>query len=124
MFLMVLARRCGVTVHLTLALFLAFPGFAAAEQGFASYYGKRFQGKPMSNGHLFDMNVVTIAHRTLPLGTRVVVRNLNNGLSVTGVVTDRGPYVHGRICDLSQAAAVKLDMIEKGVVKVELIAKN
>jgi len=89
----------------------------------ASYYGAEFDGRPTSSGEIFDMNGMTCAHRTLPLGTRVRVTNLENGKSVELKVNDRGPFVDGRIIDLSQGAAEKLDIIQSGIamVKIEVI---
>ncbi len=86
----------------------------------ASYYGAEFDGRPTSSGEIFDMNGMTCAHRTLPLGTRVRVTNLENGKSVELKVNDRGPFVDGRIIDLSQGAAEKLDMIQSGIVMVKI----
>lgn len=89
----------------------------------ASYYGAEFHGRPTSSGEIFDMNGMTCAHRTLPLGTRVRVTNLENGKSIELKVNDRGPFVDGRIIDLSQGAAEKIDMIQSGIaiVKIEVI---
>ena len=88
--------------------------------GMASYYGAEFHGRPTSSGEIFDMNGMTCAHRTLPLGTKVRVTNLENGKSIELKVNDRGPFVDGRIIDLSQGAAKKLDMIQSGIVMVRI----
>jgi rare lipoprotein A len=92
------------------------------QQGVASWYGADFHGKQTSSGEVYDMYQLTCAHNTLPLGTMVMVTNLENGRSVELKVNDRGPFVKGRIIDLSYAAARMLDMTEKGtaMVKVEV----
>ncbi len=89
-------------------------------RGFASYYGNEFNGRKTASGELFDNNKMTAAHRTLPFGTLVRVTNLKNNLSVIVVINDRGPFVEGRIIDLSYAAARQIDMINDGVVQVEI----
>jgi rare lipoprotein A len=90
------------------------------DRGLASWYGEQFHGKQAANGELFDMTALTAAHRTLPLGSIVRVVNLQNGKHVRVRINDRGPYVNGRILDLSYAAAVQLDMIEGGVSAIQL----
>ena len=90
------------------------------QRGIASYYGDAFQGKPTSSGEVFDKRAMTAAHRTLALGTRVRVTNLENGKSVVVKVNDRGPYVRGRIIDLSEGAAEKLGMLDAGLARVRL----
>jgi rare lipoprotein A len=91
----------------------------AAQRGLATFYGAEQQGGPTASGERFDRNQLTAAHRTLPLGTRVRVTNTRNGRSVEVRINDRGPYGgHGRIIDLSEAAARRLDMIAAGVVPV------
>lgn len=94
---------------------------AYREIGKASYYGAEAHGKPTASGEKFDMHALTAAHRTLPFGTRVRVTNLANGKSVVVKVNDRGPYVPGRIIDLSYAAAKKIDMLNAGVAEVEIV---
>jgi len=93
------------------------------DRGVASWYGEQFHGKQAANGELFDMEALTAAHRTLPLGSMVRVVNLMNGKHVHVRINDRGPYVNGRILDLSHAAAVYLGMVEGGlsVVQVEVV---
>jgi rare lipoprotein A len=89
------------------------------QRGLATFYGAEQQGGPTASGERFDRNKLTAAHRTLPLGTRVRVTNTRNGRSVEVRINDRGPYGgHGRIIDLSEAAARRLDMIGAGVVPV------
>ncbi len=90
------------------------------DRGIASWYGERFHGKQAANGELFDMQALTAAHRTLPLGSMVRVVNLTNGKHVRVRINDRGPYVNGRILDLSQAAAVKLGMVQNGLSIIQL----
>lgn len=93
------------------------------QYGIASWYGGEFHGRPTSSGEIYDMYQLTCAHNTLPLGTTVMVTNLENGKSVELKVNDRGPFVKERIIDLSYAAAQILGMYEKGtaLVKVEVI---
>lgn len=88
--------------------------------GLASYYGKRFQGRKTASGERYDLHGLTAAHRSLAFGTRVHVTHLNNGRSVTVRINDRGPFVKGRIIDLSYAAAKRLGMLAQGVVKVRI----
>ena len=95
-------------------------GKAYTEEGLASWYGKKFQGKKTASGEKFDMHKLTAAHRTLPFGTRVKVTRIDNGKSVVVKINDRGPFVKGRIIDLSKAAAKKLDMINAGVARVRI----
>ena len=89
-------------------------------RGLASWYGKDFHGKPTANGETYDMYGVTAAHRELPLGTVVDVTHLGNGRKVRVRINDRGPFVRGRILDLSYGAAQKLGMVGEGVAKVEI----
>ena len=93
------------------------------QYGVASWYGADFHGKPTSSGEVYDMYQFTCAHNTLPLGTIVMVTNLDNGKSLELKVNDRGPFVKERIIDVSYAAAQVLGMWEKGTasVKVEVI---
>ncbi|HTZ39798.1 MAG TPA: septal ring lytic transglycosylase RlpA family protein [Syntrophales bacterium] len=84
----------------------------------ASWYGKEYHGKPMANGKAYDMYANTIAHRTLPLGTKVELTNPDTGQVIRAVVTDRGPFVNGRDVDLSYGIAKKLNMVDKGVSKL------
>ena len=88
--------------------------------GVASYYGKEHHGKKTANGEIFDMYKLTAAHRSLPFGSQVKVTNLSNQRSVIVRINDRGPYVSGRIIDLSQAAAERLEMVKSGITKVKL----
>lgn len=88
--------------------------------GKASWYGRDFHGGTTASGVNYDMYTFTAAHRTLPMGTVVKVTDQHNGKSVMVCVTDRGPYVRGRIIDLSYAAAQQLDLSKRGVGKVDL----
>jgi rare lipoprotein A len=93
--------------------------------GVASWYGKYFHGKETASGEPFNMYDYTAAHRSLPLGTKVRVINLENGKDVTVDINDRGPYVDGRTIDLSYAAAKSIGMTHSGIseVKIEIISK-
>lgn len=88
--------------------------------GQASFYGQKFHGRKTANGEIYDMHRMTAAHRTLPFGTLLLVTNLKNGKSVIVRINDRGPFIMGRMIDLSFAAAQKLDFINEGVVKVKV----
>jgi rare lipoprotein A len=90
------------------------------QTGQASWYGRAFAGKPTASGEIFNHELLTAAHRSLPLGTKVRVTNVANGKSVEVKVNDRGPYADGRIIDLSRAAARALGMIEDGLAEVRL----
>jgi rare lipoprotein A len=95
------------------------PGPTHVQRGMATFYGSALQGHPTASGERFDMHLMTAAHRTLPLGTRVRVTNLRNGRSVDVRINDRGPYGdRNRIIDVSEAAAQRLGMIDAGVVPV------
>ena len=91
-------------------------------KGVASFYGLNdgFHGNLTANGEVFDMNAMTAAHKTLPLGSLVRVTNLENDKTVTVRINDRGPYVAGRILDCSYGAAKKLDFINEGTTKVKI----
>jgi rare lipoprotein A len=92
------------------------------QKGIASWYGKDFHGKRTSNGEIYDMHAKTAAHKTLPLGTIVRVRNLKNHREIDVRINDRGPFVRGRIIDLSYTAAKHLDIVGPGTAPVEVIA--
>lgn len=96
------------------------PTPGAVERGLASWYGKEFDGLPTASGETFRPEKVSAAHRTLPLGTIVDVTNEKNGRSVRVKVNDRGPFVAGRIVDLSKAAAAEIGSVGDGVVPVTL----
>lgn len=88
--------------------------------GTASYYGKKFHGKKTANGEIYNMYAFTAAHKTLPLGTMVKVTNIANKKSIIVKINDRGPYIQGRIIDLSYAAAKKLDYVGNGTAEVKI----
>ena len=90
------------------------------QRGRISMYGNDFAGRKTASGETFDPTALTMAHRTLPFGTRVRVTNLENQRSVEVVVNDRGPFVSGRIADLSEAAARRISMVPGGVVEALL----
>jgi peptidoglycan lytic transglycosylase len=96
------------------------------DRGVASWYGEQFHGRQAANGEMFDMEALTAAHRTMPLGSIVRVVNLTNGKHLHVRITDRGPYVNGRILDLSHAAAVQLGMEHGGLahVQVEIVGQR
>jgi rare lipoprotein A len=96
------------------------PRIKRVELGWASWYGQKFHGRRTASGEVYDMYQLTAAHKTLPLGTSVIVTHMNNGKSVEVIVNDRGPFVRGRIIDLSYAAAQALAMVEEGVAKVRV----
>jgi len=96
------------------------PGAGGAEEGLASYYADRFQGRPTASGAPYDRAAMTCAHRSWPFGTRLRVTDLERGRSVVVVVNDRGPHVAGRVVDVSGAAARALGMIERGVARVRV----
>ncbi len=86
----------------------------------ASFYADKYVGRKTSNGEKFKQNKLTAAHKTLPFGTKVKVTNLSNGQSVKVRINDRGPFIQGRIIDLSKKAAKKIDMVNAGVAKVTI----
>jgi len=90
------------------------------EIGIASWYGPGFQGNRTSNGEVYDMNGISAAHKTLPFGTIVRVVDLDTGRSVVVRINDRGPFIKGRIIDLSKGAAEKLGIVDKGIAHVGL----
>jgi peptidoglycan lytic transglycosylase len=101
-------------------LLITLTQISAIERGEASWYGGKFQGRQTANGEKFDTNMLTAAHKTLPFNTIVEVKNLENDKIVHVRINDRGPFVVGRIIDLSRAAASKLDMVGAGHVRVEV----
>jgi rare lipoprotein A len=96
------------------------PRIGATETGTASWYGHPYHGRRAANGEIYDMNKLTAAHRTLPFDTWVRVRNLTNQRTVDVRIQDRGPFIDGRVIDLSRAAAQKIEMIGPGLAKVRL----
>ncbi|MGB1227549.1 MAG: septal ring lytic transglycosylase RlpA family protein [Poseidonibacter sp.] len=96
------------------------PNVSDEFRGIASWYGPNFHAKKTSNGETYNMYDLTAAHKTLPMNTVVRVDNLENGKSVVVRINDRGPFVDGRIIDLSNTAAHKIDMVRKGTARVKV----
>ena len=94
------------------------PTVGSRQIGIASWYGKNFHGKPTASGEIYNMYDMTAAHKTLPLGTEVMVTNLENNRSVEVTINDRGPFVKNRIIDLSYAAAKAIGMVGPGTARV------
>jgi rare lipoprotein A len=90
------------------------------QTGIASWYGVPYNGRRAANGEVYDMEKLTAAHRTLPFDTWVEVTNLTNNKRVDVRITDRGPFVNGRIIDLSLAAAREIDLVTAGIVRVRI----
>ena len=86
----------------------------------ASFYSESYNGRKTANGEIYKSSKYTAAHKTLPFGTKVKVTNLSNNKSVKVVINDRGPFIAGRIIDLTLAAAKKIEMVNAGVVKVKI----
>jgi rare lipoprotein A (peptidoglycan hydrolase) len=91
-----------------------------ALNGKASWYGPRFHGKKTASGEIYDQGKLTAAHKTLPLGTKARITNLDNGTTVEVEINDRGPFIDGRIIDLSRAAAGALGFVELGLAPVQV----
>lgn len=111
---------------INLATFVApkVPQQIVGELGLASWYGEEFQGNTTASGEVFDMNSLTAAHRSLPLGTRLKITNLRNNRSLVVRVNDRGPFVPNRIVDVSRAAAFRLGFMASGLafVRAEVVS--
>ena len=90
------------------------------DRGIASWYGPKFHGRQTANGEVYDMHGLTAAHRSLPFGTWVEVTNLDNGRRVLVRINDRGPFIRGRVLDVSFGAAQELDMVRAGLARVEM----
>lgn len=105
-------------------LAIAACGRKVTETGKASYYADKYDGRKTSSGEVFRQSKNTAAHKTLPFGTKVTVKNLTNGKTVKVKINDRGPFVAGRIIDLSKSAAKKIDMVNTGVANVEIKYKG
>lgn len=111
---------------LVLLLFISTTSCAPIikQEGIASFYHDKYQKRPMANGEPFSQKKRNAAHKTLPFGTKVKVKNLNNGKTTKVIIKDRGPFVSGRIIDLSTRSAKRLDMIQAGIVPVEIKYKK
>jgi rare lipoprotein A len=96
------------------------PASKHALRGEASWYGPGFHGKKTASGEIYDQTKLTAAHKTLPLGSKARVTNLENGSTVEVQINDRGPFIEGRIIDLSRAAAWALGFVEAGIVPVRV----
>ena len=110
---------------LFITIALCLPQYAAAQsnvfqEGMASWYGSEFDGRPTASGEIFNSALFTAAHPSLPFGTFLIITNKQNNRQVTVKVNDRGPFVAGRIIDLSKAAAEHIDMIDAGTVPVAI----
>jgi rare lipoprotein A len=121
------SHRTYVRLTLVLAVVIlivcpgaAWSGEAGVEEGLASWYGGKFQGRRTASGEIFDTNLYTAAHKSLPFGTVVRVTNLETGRSTLVRINDRGPFVAGRVIDLSQAAAAAIGMTGSGVARVRV----
>ena len=112
---MVLKNKIVLT---TLTLLISFTALAQTERGKASYYSKSWSGRKTANGERLHHDSLTCAHKTYPFGTLLKVTNPANGLSVIVKVTDRGPYVKGRVVDLSVRAAKELGILAQGIAPV------
>jgi rare lipoprotein A len=95
-----------------------------SESGKASYYAMKFQFRKTASGERFNNYSMTAAHKSLPFGTRVTVTNINNGKVVKVTINDRGPFVKGRIIDLTRAAFSKIESLDKGLVEVKIRVVN
>lgn len=105
-------------IFLTALMMLFLVVNAIAQTGYASYYADKFNGRKTASGQIFSNSKLTAAHKTLKFGTKVKVTNLKNSKSVIVTINDRGPFVKGRIIDLSKAAAKKIGMLQSGTAKV------
>lgn len=109
-----------ITLFTALVSLSFVPASAQTQTGIASYYGNQFHGRRTSSGEIYHRDSLTCAHRTLPFGTLLKVRNTKNGREVVVKVTDRGPFRRGGVVDLSMAAAKEIGMVSSGIVRVEV----
>ncbi len=121
MLLVLFLSGCGKKTKARVPL-VPVPG--SIEDGIASWYGYPYHGRAAANGEIYDMEKMTAAHRTLPFGTWVRVENRSNGKEVTVRITDRGPFIDGRIIDLSRAAARQIDMLGPGTASVRVVVTS
>lgn len=98
--------------------------FAFSQEGIASWYGGKFHGRKTANGETYDMNQVSAAHKSLPFGTIVNVQNLDNGKTIQVRINDRGPFIEGRIIDLSKRAAEAIGLMNSGTANVRLTVND
>ena len=99
---------------------LESPNRGTTQKGLASWYGAKFHGRPTASGEIYDMNRISAAHKQLPLGTVVLVKNRDNGRKLRVPINDRGPFIEGRIIDLSVGAARRLEMFGQGLANVRI----
>ena len=111
---------------LAIMLCMSFMGSGFAQKfeqtGIASFYADKFEGRTTANGEKYQHSKLTAAHQTLPFGTILKVKNLENGKEVIVRVNDRGPFIIGRIIDLSKFAAIELDFVTQGITKVQIFS--
>ena len=124
----IISRQQGLLLVKICLLLLTLPQIGAAQTSFegkASWYGPGFEGNRTANGEIYDPNQLTAAHKTLEFGTLLRVTNLANGLSVDVRINDRGPYIHNRVIDLSQAAAavIGMELAGVGTIRAEFISE-
>lgn len=93
---------------------------AYTQEGIASYYADKYEGRPTASGEIFRQNLLTAAHKTLPFGTMVTITNLKNGKKIRVKINDRGPFVAGRIIDVTSRGAKELDFVRDGIVNVKI----
>lgn len=127
-------KKAGMIAGAVLMFILALPSCAPyharhkpvkySDTGIASWYGPGFAGRKTANGERFNPNALTAAHRKLPFGTSVKVTNLSNDKSIVVRINDRGPFIRGRIIDLSKRAAQKIGLTKTGTAKVKVVALN
>lgn len=122
---MVLIMKQLIIIFLSLNILACTSVSAAKNHGFketgkASFYADKFQGRKTASGAAFNQKARTAAHKKLPFGTKVKVTNLNNGKDVVVVINDRGPFIKGRIIDLSRSAFTVIGNINSGVIKVRI----
>ena len=119
---LLLTSACGKRKNVARAPAVPVPGWS--EEGIASWYGDPYHGRKAANGEIFDMEQMTAAHRTLPFGAMVQVTNQTNGKNVEVRITDRGPFIDGRIIDVSRAAARTIDLIRPGTAAVRIEVRS
>jgi rare lipoprotein A len=112
-----------ILFYLLIISLLSSCGYST-RKGLASYYADSYEGKTTANGEIYRQGKITAAHKTLPFGTKVEVTNLSNNKTVVVRINDRGPYIRGRIIDLTKAAAKEIDMVGAGVAKVKIRYKK
>lgn len=111
-----------IAIFIVATLFACSPKLS--QTGKASFYGDKFNGRKTASGVTFRNSKKIAAHKTLPFGTKVKVTNLKNGKSTKVTIQDRGPFVSGRIIDLSKKSARKIDMVNQGVANVKIEYKR